>query len=195
MSDQSEIFRKEAGVKIADEALQDKIAYAKKLYHHSFENSITQFSNLETARHRAAFIRWKSIEYLDKFLIQFEAAFIKSGGKVIWAQSGDEACSEILGIILKSGATSIVKSKTLTASEIALGKELKKANKSWTETDLGDYILQLSGEEPSHMVMPALHKSVDDIHQVFNEITPNDPEAIAAFAAKTLKEKFSKPDI
>lgn len=195
MSDFLEKFRKESVAKISDSALQVKIAAAKKLYQHAYYSSVTQFSNLETARQRAAFIRWKSIEYLDKFLIQFEAAFIRSGGKVVWAQDGHEACSEIMGIILKSGATSIVKSKTLTADEISLGKELKKANKSWTETDLGDYILQLSGEEPSHIVMPALHKSVDDVHQVFNEITPNEPEALAAFASKKLKEKYVNPDI
>jgi len=195
LSDTFETFRKEAAAKIQDTALQKKIASAKKLYQNAFDASVTQFSNLETARHRAAFIRWKSIEYLDKFLIQFEAAFIKSGGKVIWAQDAAEACSEIMGIILKSGANSIVKSKSLTSDEIGLGKELQKGNKTWTETDLGQYILQLSGEEPSHMVMPALHKSAEDVHQVFNEMTTSEPEALSAFAAKILREKYLAPDI
>jgi len=199
VSDFHENFRLEVAVKIRDAAMQDKIASAKKLYRHAFDSSATQFSNLETARHRAAFIRWKSIEYLDKFLIQFEAAFVKSGGKVIWAQDAAEACSEIMGIILKSGATSIVKSKSLTSDEIELGKALKQSQKKWTETDLGQFILQLAGEEPSHMVMPALHKSAEEVQQLFQSNNINaissEPEALSAQAAKTLKDKYLNPDI
>jgi L-lactate dehydrogenase complex protein LldF len=190
-----EKFISEVATKVHDNELQGKIASAKKLYRHAYDFSITQFSNLEVAKNRAAFSRWKAIENLDKLLIQFEAEFIKSGGKVIWAQDASEACSEVLGIILKSGAKSIVKSKSLTASEIELGKELLKINKQWTETDLGDYILQLSGEEPSHMLIPALHKNANDVHQTLNEITSNEPEAMAAFVAKKLREKFIQPDV
>lgn len=102
-------------------------------------------------------------------MIEFEANFIKAGGKVIWAQDATEACTEILSIINKSGETEIVKSKTLTAEEIGLDEAFITANIKWTETDLGQYILQLAGEKPSHMVLPAIHKSKKDVQQLFHE--------------------------
>lgn len=194
-----ENFKKEIALKLQDSALHEKVASAKKMYRHAFERSVTQYSNLENARKRASFIRWKSIEYLDKFLIQFESTFIKSGGKVIWALDGAEACSEIMGIVLRNNAQSIIKSKSLTTDEIDLNKAFNQINKKWTETDLGQYILQLAGEEPSHMVMPALHKSADEVLALFNKqgaaLGSSDPGVLSAYGAKTLRSKHLKPDI
>ncbi len=199
MSEFEHSFRKEVSIKLQDAELQSRISSAKKLYRHNFEKSLSQFSNLEVARRRAAFIRWKSIEYLDKFLIQFESTFIKSGGKVIWAQDASEASSEVLGIILKSGANSIVKSKSLTTDEIQLNQVLAQSQKKWIETDLGQYILQLSEEPPSHIVLPALHKSAEDVQKLFSEqigpVHSSDPATLASMAAKKMRAAFVSPDV
>ncbi len=195
MSEIRETFNKEVAEKLKDVALQQKITSARRHHRYAFESSVMQFSNLELARNRAAFARWKAIENLDKYLIQFEATFIRSGGKVIWAQDAEEACSEILGIILKSNATSIVKSKSLTSDEIDLNKTLKQAGKFWTETDLGMYILQLAGEDPSHMVMPALHKDAGEVKELLGADVKAEPETLSAFAAQALREKYLRPDI
>ena len=100
MSEAQEQFMKDAAAKTADTALQLKLSSASRQYHKALEEGLTQFSNLETAKRRAAFTRWKALENLDKYLIEFEANFIRSGGKVVWAQDAAEACSEILAIIL-----------------------------------------------------------------------------------------------
>jgi L-lactate dehydrogenase complex protein LldF len=118
------------------------IVSEKKIYREAFDDSIRQFSNLETAKRRAAFVRWKALDNLDKFLIQFEASFIKSGGKVIWAQDAGEACNEIISIIKKSGVNPVVKSKSATLREIHLEESLQQENISFTETDLDGYIAQ-----------------------------------------------------
>lgn len=195
MSEIQDTFRKEAAEKLRDVHLQHKITAAGRNYRHAFESSVAQFSNLDLARSRAAFARWKSIEYLDKYLIQFEATFIKTGGKIIWAQDAAEACSEIISIIEKSGARSVVKSKSLTTDEIELGQALKNSGKSWTETDLGEYILQLAGEEPSHMVMPALHKDAAEVAQLFGTDDGRDPAKLSAHAAAIIRQQYKKPDI
>jgi L-lactate dehydrogenase complex protein LldF len=192
-------FRLDVKEKLADAALQEKISSARKLYRHAFEHALSGYSNIETARQRASFIRWKSIEYLDKFLIQFEATFIKSGGKVIWAQDAAEAASEVLGIILKSGSKTIVKSKSLTTDEIGLDAVLKQSQINFVETDLGMYILQMAGEKASHMVLPALHKSAEEVHVQFSSQEgrhlPAHPEELSKHAASKLREHYVRPDV
>ncbi|MBL0340662.1 MAG: lactate utilization protein [Bacteroidetes bacterium] len=199
MHNSFEQFKEDVSQVVGDTALQQKIRAAKKQYLIGFEEAITQFSNLETAKRRAVFSRWKALENLDNYLIEFEANFIKAGGKVIWAQDAAEACNEIMAIMNKSGESKIVKSKTLTAEEIHLDEALLAGNIQWTETDLGQFILQLAGEKPSHMVMPAIHKSKEDIQQLFQEKlgvkVQNDAEALAAEAAKVVRSKYVKPGI
>jgi len=199
LSEAGKTFLKDISEGIKNSSWHSSVAAARNLYTAAFNQSIDQFSNLETAKSRAAFFRWKALENLDKYLIQFEAGFIKSGGKVIWAQDAAEACSEIIGIIKKSGATSIVKSKSLTAEEIHLDEELKKQQKAWVETDLGQYILQLSGEKPSHMVMPAIHKNKESVQKLFTErMNVNveiDAAKMTALAASRIREEYSRATI
>lgn len=194
-----ELFKDDVANNVGDTELQQKIASARKFFLQGFDDAITQFSNLEMAKRRAAFARWKALENLDKYLIEFEANFIKAGGKIVWAQDADEAASEIIGIINRSGETSIVKSKSLTAEEIHLDEALKTNHKEWTETDLGQYILQLAEDKPTHMVMPAIHKSKKEVQQLFNQKfntnTKEDAEQLSAQAAKILRTKYNKPGI
>jgi L-lactate dehydrogenase complex protein LldF len=132
-------------------------------YKKAFSSAGSQFNNLSLARDRAAFTRWKTIENLDKYLIEFEANFIKSGGKLLWAQDITDVMMEVISIIKKSQASTIIKSKSRTSSEVGLTDRLSQEGFSITETDCGDYILQQCDEEGSHMVLPALHKPIDEI--------------------------------
>ena len=194
VSTPANIFKRDISEEHRDPAWPTAVGAAKRLYQAAFDDSVRQFSNLETAKRRAAFTRWKALENLDQYLIQFEANFIKAGGKVIWAQDAEEACNEIIGIINRSGASSIIKSKTLTAEEIHLDEALKNMGKSWTESDLGQFILQLADEKPSHMVMPALHKSKEEVHELFNKHLGNsdnsDAAALSAKAAAEIREAY-----
>jgi L-lactate dehydrogenase complex protein LldF len=138
------LFNKDVKAKSADAVLQQAIALKRHRYNHAFDNAVTQFSNLETAKRRAAFARWKALENLDKYLIEFEANFIKAGGKVIWAQNADEACSEIISIINRSGEKQIINCESFTGEEIGLKEQLTLNRKEWTSGGAMSYRLQLS---------------------------------------------------
>jgi L-lactate dehydrogenase complex protein LldF len=158
-----------------------------------------QFSNLELAKTRVAGIKHKAIENLEKYLVEFEANFIKRGGKVIWAQDAEEAIKESLSIMQKVKAKTIVKTKSMVSEEIHLKEALEKNGIEGIETDLGEYILQLRKETPYHTVTPALHLSKEDVAKTFNEKkgTPLDwsPEQITDFVRKELREKYPKAEV
>jgi L-lactate dehydrogenase complex protein LldF len=103
------------------------------------------------------------MENLDKYLPEFESNFLKRGGKVIWANDAEEANREILSIIQKAGAKTVVKSKSMVTEEIKLNEFLESHHIESLETDLGEYIVQLLGQRPYHIVTPAMHLSKEDI--------------------------------
>ncbi|MGZ4035944.1 MAG: LutB/LldF family L-lactate oxidation iron-sulfur protein [Bacteroidia bacterium] len=158
-----------------------------------------QFSNLELAKTRAAAIKQKSIENLDKYLIEFEANFIKRGGKVIWATDAEEAVKEALQIMKKAKAKTVVKAKSMATEEIHFNESLKEEGIESIETDLGEYIVQLRNEPPYHIVTPAMHLSKEDVAKTFNEKkgTPVDwtPEQITHFVRQELRTRYSKAEV
>ena len=168
-------------------------------YNEAVKIGLDQYSDLEKARKRAANLKHKVINDLDKFLIEFEKNFIRRGGKVIWAQNAKEAQKEILYILKKHSAKVVVKSKSMTTEEIDLNEYLKKHKIDSIETDLGEYIVQLAGEKPYHIVTPAMHKSKEDIAKLFNEkfgiSVESTPEEMTAFVRSLLREKFITADV
>ncbi|OFY87926.1 MAG: iron-sulfur cluster-binding protein [Bacteroidetes bacterium RIFCSPLOWO2_12_FULL_35_15] len=158
-----------------------------------------QFSNLELAKTRAAARKQKAIENLEKYLIEFEAAFIKRGGKVIWAVDAEEAVKEALQIMQKVNAKTVVKAKSMVTEEIHFNPALEKQGIESIETDLGEYIVQLRNEPPYHIVTPAMHLSKEEVAKTFNEKkgTPLDwnPEQITNFVRQELRLKYSKADV
>ena len=118
-------------------------------------------------RERAKNIKWRALETLDQQLEEFEMNFTKRGGKVIWAQNSQEALDAVLEICKEKNCKRIVKSKSMVTEEIHLNKFLEKNNIESVETDLGEYIQQLDGEPPYHIVTPAMHKSKEDVAKVF----------------------------
>src|SRR5574337_128202 len=149
--------------------LRSKLEYNVAQYDKKVVQGKQQYSNLELARTRAAGLKHKAIENLDKYLIEFEANFIRRGGKIIWAQDAEEANREIAAVLKKSKAVSVVKSKSMVTEEIGLNEYLKKEGIESLETDLGEYIQQLDGEPPFHIVTPAMHKSKEDVAKLFHE--------------------------
>ncbi|CAN5598298.1 LutB/LldF family L-lactate oxidation iron-sulfur protein [soil metagenome] len=147
----------------------ERATAAANQHNRALNQAATQFSNLEMARERAAFTRWKTIEHLDKYLIEFESNFIRSGGKVIWAQDISDALIEILSILKKAGVKQVLKSKTQTAEEIGLYTKLSQEGFDAIETDTGDFIIREAGEQASHMILPALHKPVKEIAALLEE--------------------------
>jgi len=158
-----------------------------------------QYLDLELARRRAALRKHKAINSLDKYLLEFESNFEKRGGKVIWAPSEKEAQKEIMMIVKKANAQIIVKQKTMLSEELEINELLQKHKREVIETDLGEYIVQVAGEKPYHILTPAMHKSKEDVAKLFNEKfgTPinSTPEDIAHFVREQLRMKFIRADI
>ncbi len=158
-----------------------------------------QFNELELARERAKNLKWRAIENLDQTLEMFESIFTQNGGKVLWAETADEAATLIVNICKEKNCTTVVKSKSMATEEIHLNKVLEANNIESVETDLGEYIQQLDGEPPYHIVTPAMHKSKEDVARVFNQklgTPPNlTPEELTMVAREKLREKYTEAQV
>jgi len=199
MSTALELFLEASEKKAFDVAHLKTIQYNMLQYDKKVVEGKQQFSNLELAKTRAAAIKQKSIENLDKYLIEFEANFIKRGGKVIWAQDGEEAVKEALQIMQRVKAKTVVKAKSMVSEEVHFNEGLEKAGIESIETDLGEYIVQLRKEPPYHIVTPAMHLSKEDVSKTFHEKkgTPIDwtPEQITTFVRHELRTRYSKAEV
>jgi L-lactate dehydrogenase complex protein LldF len=178
---------------------RNKIRFNISKYDAAVKKGLLQYKDLELARTRAFSIKHKIVNNLDKYLIEFAANFEKNGGKIIWANDGQEAVNEILAVLKARNFTRVVKSKSMTTEEIELNEALEKENIENLETDLGEYIVQLAGEKPYHIVTPAMHKSRDDVAELFHNKhnTPREstPEDLTAHVRGILREKFVKADV
>lgn len=160
---------------------------------------LSRLDHLEFAKRKSHNIKWKVMENLDKFLPEFESNFHKNGGKVIWANSVEEANQEILKIIKKNNSKTVIKSKSMVTEEIHLNEFLQSNNIESLESDLGEYIVQLLDQKPYHIVTPAMHLSKEDIAKLFNERfgTPIDatPQQLTLKARELLRDKYLTADI
>lgn len=168
-------------------------------YNVAVERGLSKFENLEASKRKAHVTKWRVMENLDKLLPEFESNFQRRGGKVIWANDAEEAQKEILQIIERVNGKTVIKSKSMTTEEIHLNEFLQKNNIESLESDLGEYIVQLLGQAPYHIVTPAMHLSKEDIAKLFNEKfgTPIDatPEQLTQKARELLREKYLTADI
>jgi L-lactate dehydrogenase complex protein LldF len=199
MNEKQKVFTKKAEIKAFDKNHRKIINHNISKYNIAVLKGKEQFSNLEVARQRISFLKHRAINNLEDYLKEFEYNFVKKGGKVIWAQNSEEAAEEILKIFVKNEAKLAVKSKSMATEEIELNHELELNKIESVETDLGEYIVQIAGEKPYHIITPAMHKSKEDIARLFNEkfnTPPNStPEELTAFVRQLLREKFTSADI
>lgn len=199
MSTASELFLQASEKAAFDGASRKTISYNISKYNKAVAQGKEQFSNLELARTRAASIKQKAVDNLEKYLIEFEANFIKRGGKVIWAQDGDEAVKEALQIMNRAKTRTVVKAKSMATEEIGFNEQLEKQGIESIETDLGEYIVQLRKEKPYHIVTPAMHLSKEEVAKTFNEKkgTPLEwtPEQITTYVRLQLREKYAKAEV
>ena len=187
-------FQQESAKKAFDTEHRRKITFNISRYNDAVDKGKLQFENLELAKERAAHIKHKAIINLEKYLVNFEANFEKRGGKVIWAQDANEALKEILAILVRHKTKKLVKSKTMVTEEIDFNHAMEQAGIESQETDLGEYIVQVAGEKPYHIVTPAMHKSKEEVaalfHEKFGLKANSTPEQITAYVRKLLREKF-----
>ena len=137
----------------------------------------------------------EALANLDRYLLQFEERFQAAGGTVHWAVNAAEANRIVLGILRESAAREVIKIKSMTTAEIGLNEFLAQHGVTAHETDLAELILQLGGDQPSHIVVPALHKNRQQVREIFAHSMnlpdlSDDPQALTAAARQYLREKF-----
>ena len=163
MKETASSFIAKSSIKAGDKDHRRKINFNIGKYNSVVPQGKLQFSDVHLARERAKNIKWKAIETLDKQLENFETAITKRGAKVIWAEDAKQALEAIRKICIEKQCKTLVKSKSMVTEEIHLNKFLEEHGIESVETDLGEYIQQLDGEPPYHIVTPAMHKSNDNV--------------------------------
>ncbi|MCX7781823.1 MAG: LutB/LldF family L-lactate oxidation iron-sulfur protein, partial [Negativicutes bacterium] len=150
-------------------------------------------------RDRAEAIRMHVIQHLDKYLEQLVDNVTQRGGHVCLAKTGDEAVQYVAELARKKNAKKIMKSKSMVSEEIHLNPALEKQGCKVIESDLGEWIIQLAGETPSHIIVPAMHKNRFQVADLFNQVSskklPAEVPALCQFAREYLREQFLNFDI
>jgi len=199
MSDQSTTFLAKSTIKAADREHRRKINFNIARYNAVVPQGKQQFTNVHLARERAKNTKWKAIESLDRQLETFEAAATRNGTRVLYAETAAEALQQILEICKAKNCRSIVKSKSMVTEELHLNRFLEENGIESVETDLGEYIQQLDGEAPYHIVTPAMHKSKEDVAKLFAEKlgTPPHltPQQLTLVAREKLREKYRQAEV
>jgi L-lactate dehydrogenase complex protein LldF len=150
----------------------------------------------ELLRERARSIKAHTLDHLDYYLEQFAANVERRGGRVFFASDAAEANRYITDVARERNIRLAVKGKSMLTEEIELNRALQAAGIEALETDLGEYIIQLAGERPSHILAPAIHKTRGDVVELFNRKLmvqcPDDVEMITALARRILRERFAE---
>ena len=199
MSETSTSFIAKSTVKSADLEHRRKINFNIGKYNAAVVKGKEQFTGLDLARERAKNTKWRALETLDQQLEEFELNFTKRGGKVIWAETPEQAIQEIIQICQSNNCKTLVKSKSMATEEIHLNSSLESNGIESIETDLGEYIQQLDGEPPYHIVTPAMHKSKEDVAKLFHFKlgTPLNytPEQLTQVARNILRKKYTEAEV
>jgi L-lactate dehydrogenase complex protein LldF len=179
---------------LSDANLQANLRPALEKSLQARDRAVAEVSNWEELRQHAHDVKDHTLSRLDHYLEELERKVIAQGGKVVWADTGAEALEFIVGLLQEREIKKVAKSKTMLGEEIHLNEELERAQLDPVETDLGEYIIQLSRETPFHIVTPALHKSKEEVVELFGRelgMPPTDDvEAITATARAVLRRHF-----
>ncbi|MEX2454362.1 MAG: lactate utilization protein B [Rhodospirillaceae bacterium] len=196
-------FSESAAAALADASLQEALAKLQRDTRASRPLVAARLPEFEALRDRAVAIRDHALAHLDHYLAEFEANVVAAGGQVHWCADAAAARAAVLGICRRAGAKTVAKGKSMVTEEIDLNAHLIAAGLDVVETDLGEYILQLRGETPSHLVMPAIHLKKEQVAETFRRFhvdldpaRPLDaPAAMTEEARHALRGKFLAADV
>ncbi|HET6851422.1 MAG TPA: LutB/LldF family L-lactate oxidation iron-sulfur protein [Pyrinomonadaceae bacterium] len=195
----SETFRENAKAALADTHLRGALKNATSLFGERRKQAAASLPNWEDLRNQARAIKDETLLHLDRYLEEFERNAESRGAKIHWARDAAEANSIVCGLALERGARTVVKSKSMTTEETHLNAALEAAGMQVVETDLGEYIIQLAEETPSHIIAPAIHKTRGQIAELFTAelgMPPTDDVAqLTSTARATLRDRFAAADV
>jgi len=180
---------------LVDDALQLALLRATGKFDDDRRTIMADLPDAELVRERARQIKDDVLAHLDVYLAQFAEQVERVGGHVHWAATAAEANAAIAGIAREHGIRHVVKSKSMVSEETELNAMLEGEGIRVVETDLGEYILQLTADRPSHLVVPAVHRTKEQIADVFNAAfgvnLPPEPTTLAATARARLRDEFA----
>ncbi|MGH7392968.1 MAG: LutB/LldF family L-lactate oxidation iron-sulfur protein [Candidatus Rokuibacteriota bacterium] len=192
-------FRERATGALRDEFLQEALTIATTKFIGLRRDAFGDFPEGEALRDQARAIKEATLQRLDHWLERLVDHVERLGGRVHYATTAEEARDVVLDIARRTGARMVVKSKSMATEEIDLNEVLERAGVTPVETDLGEYIIQLAHEKPSHIIAPAIHKTKGQVADLFarelKRQVAADPEVLTRIAREELREKFLQADM
>ena len=200
MRQASHLFKETARQALADPTLKIALNRTTGLLQRRRAQVIDEFPEYAEARAAAEKIKTHTLEHMAHYLAQFEANAIAAGAQVHWARTPKEASEIVIRICREAGATSATRVKSMLGEEIGLPDALAEAGIERVETDLAEHIIQLAGDPPSHIVMPAMHKTHEQVAELFREkhaepSEDNDVTSLVESARRELRQKFLGADV
>ncbi|MDG0793656.1 LutB/LldF family L-lactate oxidation iron-sulfur protein [Cohnella ginsengisoli] len=191
--------KERAELALNDEFLVKAVKFTTERLRNGKKNASAEHGNWDEWRERGRQIRLHTIAHLDYYLNLFVDNARANGVHVHFADKGEDAVAIAMDIAQRKAAKTVVKSKSMVSEELHLNHALEQIGVEAIETDLGEYIIQLAGEMPSHIVIPAIHKNRYQIADLLSEVAGEKLEAdttvLAGFVRKKLREKFLEADI
>lgn len=193
-------FRQRVAAALADPSLQAALARAQDGFVLKRARAVAALPELEQMRTEAQALKDRVLGHLDHYLETYEAQVVRQGGQVHWAATAEDACRILVRLCQEAGARRIAKGKSMVSEEIGLNRALEQAGCEVVETDLGEYIIQLAKETPSHIIAPAVHKTREQIADLFQRHhgyqTPlREVGELVADARKVLRKRFLSADV
>jgi len=196
-------FEDNARRALADAKLRDALSKLSEGFPAKRRDAAARLPEFEALRDQARDIKNHVLANLDVYLETFEARVTALGGRVHWCRTAAEARDAVLGICRKAGARTVTKSKSMIGEEIAINEHLEANGVAPIETDLGEYIIQLRQEPPSHIIAPAIHLTKEQIADTFRDkhkqLAPDrsleEPRTLLEEARGELRDKFIAADV
>lgn len=196
-------FKSNARAALLNENLQGALKKSRGGFVDKRQQAVDELPQFEELRDRAVAIKNHVLTNLDQYLEQFEAQVAAVGGQVHFASTPEQGVEAVIDICRKAGAKRIAKGKSMIGEEMDLNEALEKEGMEVIETDLGEYIIQLASEKPSHIIAPAIHKTREEITELFHEhhqkygLTEkvNEVATIVNEARTVLREHFVNADV
>ncbi|UJR54756.1 LutB/LldF family L-lactate oxidation iron-sulfur protein [Dickeya zeae] len=192
-------FKARIKQQIDDPIMRNAVANAQERIGANRQKMVDELGHWEDWRERASQIREHVLANLDAYLYQLSERVSANGGHVFFAKTKEDATDYILRVAQSKQAKKVVKAKSMVTEEIGMNHVLQEAGIQVIETDLGEYILQLDGDPPSHIVVPAIHKDRHQIQRVLREKLgydgPETPEAMTLFIRQKIRQDFLSAEI
>ena len=196
-------FKKNAARALGDAQLQKALGNVKQGFIDKRQKATERLPEFEALRNSARDIKNHTLQHLDLYLEAYEEKVTASGGHVHFARNAEEARDIILSICQDAGARTVTKGKSMISEEIGINQHLEQHGIAPVETDLGEYIIQLRNEMPSHIIAPAVHLNATQVEQDFRRVHTqfdpkrdlSEPVQLLTEARNVLRERFLAADV